>query len=304
MRPTAALLALLLLAGVPAAAQTAYSVQSDGDDKLYSIDLRTGVARAIGATGFPDIESLTFSPGCEKLYGVDDAQDRFVECDVETGACAAVGALGVDLTDTGLAAAFNGVYYLSTDVPNPAALYTVNPATGRITQTGPQGFHVTGLAARPKNLTSNCPSGLFGLEGDTPRGAPSRLFCFDLGTGSARVVGPLRALTITDGGLDFAADGTLYGISDGLAAGAEPSRIFTADTRTGEAHVVAAVTVNGRGVSGFEGLAIAGGICGGIVQERQSVIEVPALEAWGLAGLALLLAGAGALLLRRRMHLS
>jgi LPXTG-motif cell wall-anchored protein len=64
--------------------------------------------------------------------------------------------------------------------------------------------------------------------------------------------------------------------------------------------VVAAVTVNGRGVSGFEGLAVAGGVCGGIVQERQSVIEVPALDGLGLAGLALLLAAGGALLLRRR----
>lgn len=307
MRRTAALfflssglLSFGLLAGLPAAAQTAYSVQSDGDDKLYSIDLRTGVARAIGATGFPDIESLTFSPGCEKLYGVDDAQDRFVECDVETGACTAVGVLGVDLTDTGLAIASNGIVYLSTDVPNPPLLYSVNLATGRVSQTGEQGFHITGLAARPKNLTSNCPSGLFGLEGDTPRGSASRLFCFDLGTGRARTVGPLRALTITDGGLDFAADGTLYGISDGLAAGAEPSRIFTADTRTGEARVVTAVTVNGRNAFGFEGLAIAGGICGAIVQEPQSVLEVPVLDGWGLAGLSLLLAAAGALLLRRR----
>ena len=120
------------------------------------------------------------------------------------------------------------------------------------------------------------------------------------GTGAARVVGPLRALTITDGGLDFDADGTLYGISDGLAAGAEPSRIFTANTRTGEARVVTAVTVNGRGVSGFEGLAIDDGICRDIVLARQSLLEVPALDGWGLAGLTLLLAAAGALLLRRR----
>jgi hypothetical protein len=292
-------LPLLSLASRPAAAQTAYSVQSDGDDKLYSIDLTTGVAKAIGPTGFGDIESLTFSPGCDTLYGVDDVTDKLVKCDTATGACEEVGKLGYDVTDTGLAVGSNGRYYMSTDVPTPETLFMIDPATGSATKVGPQGFHVTGLAGRGKDLESKCPSGLFGLEGDTPRGKASQLLCLDLGTGAAHAIGPLKAVTITDGGLDFTIDGTLYGISDGLQAANDPSRIFVADPDTGNARVVATVTVNGRPAFGFEGLAIAEGICNGVVGEGQSVLEVPALGGWGLAGLGLLLAGAGAFTLRR-----
>ncbi|HEX2643722.1 MAG TPA: IPTL-CTERM sorting domain-containing protein [Thermoanaerobaculia bacterium] len=300
MRRTAILLFLSMLPGLSLSAQTAYSVQSDGDDKLYSIDLHTGVAKAIGATGFGDIESLTFSPGCDTLYGVDDVTDVLVKCDIATGACEEIGKLGYDVTDTGLAVASNGRYYMSTDVPTPETLFSIDPASGSATKVGPQGFHVTGLAGRRKDLASKCPSGLFGLEGDTPRGKASQLLCLDLGTGAAHAIGPLKALTITDGGLDFTLDGTLYGISDGLQAANDPSRIFTADPDTGEAHVVATVKVNNRPAFGFEGLAIADGICDGVIDERQSVLEVPALDGWGLAGLGLLLAAAGAVVLRRR----
>lgn len=305
MQRTAVFLTILTIfllggTGLPAAAQTAYSVQSDGDDKLYSIDLATGAAKALGATGFKDIESLAFSPGCETLFGIDDVEDVLVQCDLDTGACTAVGKLKVDVTDTGLAVAANGLLYMSTDIPNPPRLYAINSGTGAATLVGEQGFAVTGLAGRPKDLGAECPSGLFGLQGDTPRGAASHLLCFDLSAGVAERVGQLKAVTITDGGLDFDVNGTLYGLTDGNAAGAEPSRIFRVNTETGAAQVVKAVTVNGRPVSGFEGLAIAEGICREVVSERQSVLEVPVLDGWGLAGLALLLAAAGAVALRRR----
>lgn len=300
MRRTAILFLLSMLAGLSLHAQTAYSVQSDGDDKLYSIDLRTGVAKAIGPTGFGDIESLTFSPGCDTLYGIDDVTDVLVQCDTATGACEEVGRLGYDVTDTGLAVASNGRYYMSTDVPTPENLFMIEPATGSATKVGPQGYHVTGLAGRGKDLEAKCTSGLFGLEGDTPRGRQSQLLCLDPGTGAAHPIGPLKALAITDGGLDFTIDGTLYGIADGLQAANEPSRIFTVNPDTGEARIVATVKVNNRAAFGFEGLAIEEGICNGVVGERQSVLEIPALDGWGLAGLVLLLAAAGILAVRRR----
>lgn len=301
MRRTALLLLFCSLAvGVlPAAAQTAYSVQSDGDDKLYSIDLATGEATEIGPTGFQDVESLTFAPGCDTLYGVDDVVDKLVTCNVQTGHCTEVGRLGVDITDTGLAVASNGQYYVSTDVPVPENLYRTDPRAGTATRVGAQRFHITGLAARlpSPDPSEKCRSGIFGLEGDTRRGVSSKLLCVSEANGTATPIGPL-GLTITDGGLDFSADGILYGITDGNAAGDEPSRIFTVNPDTGAATVVAAVTVGGRPVSGFEGLAVADGVCTEILP--QSVLEVPALDTWGAAGLFLLLSAAGFAALRRR----
>ena len=44
-----------------------YSVRSDADDRLYRIDLSTGIATDIGATGLTDIEGLAFQPGTKGL---------------------------------------------------------------------------------------------------------------------------------------------------------------------------------------------------------------------------------------------
>ena len=69
-------LGVILLAGVlPLAAQTGYSVRSDGtdstDDVLFSIDLKTGVAAPVGPTGFEDVEGLSFDRDCKNLFAVD-----------------------------------------------------------------------------------------------------------------------------------------------------------------------------------------------------------------------------------------
>ncbi|HVS00051.1 MAG TPA: hypothetical protein VMW27_25720 [Thermoanaerobaculia bacterium] len=287
-----AALALGLLFQAPAAAQAptqvAYAVRSDGDDKLYSINLTTGVATAIGDAGFDDVESLAFSPECETLYGVDDVDDRLVTCSLTSGACTAVGGpLGVDVTDTGLAFDFEGHLYMSTDAPkNPTSSYRLNPETGAATLLGNQRQSVTGLAATF--------TGIYGLGGD---GANNLVTLSPL-TGEVTQIAPLSGVAITDAGLDFDVSGILYGLSDGSGRnGTGPSQLFTVNLETGAAHVVANVTVGGRPANGFEGMAIAGGICRDL--DTKVLDDAPTLSQWGLLALLASLAATGVLLLRR-----
>jgi len=61
----------------------------------------------------------------------------------------------------------------------------------------------------------------------------------------------------------------------------------------------------GAALDGFEGLAIADGVCKNLVAPpppppRQSPTEIPALGSWGLAALTLALTALGVLALRRR----
>jgi hypothetical protein len=303
-RGTAVLiLSLALVVGVSpqVLAQTAYSVRSDGpsasqDDILYSIDLQTGKATKIGsAAGFEDVESLTFDPGCKKLYGVDDESDKLVTCDVESGTCSEVGPLGVNITDTGLAWGADGNLYMSTDAPKkPVSFYKIDPETGAATVVGDQGQEVTGLAANK--------DGVYGLGGD----GASNLVRIDTRDGHALAIGPLKTVVLVDGGLDFDADGTLWGIHDGSVGRVGHAQIFTVDLTTGAATVAATVTdaTSGAALDGFEGLAIADGVCSTLgapgPPPAQSPDEIPTLGPWGLAALGLALSGLGVLALRRR----
>lgn len=282
-----------LVAGLPSAVQAepiAYSVRSDGndgqDDYLYRIDLATGIATPVGPTGFEDVEGLSFNADCATLYGVDDTTDRLLTCDTETGACTQVGALGVDITDTGLA--FLGArLFMSTDAPkNPSRFYQVDPLLGTATLVGPQPQEVTGLAAGPL--------GVFGLGGD----GRDNLVEIDAVTGAATVIGSLGTVLPSDGGLDFDAQGVLWGIEDrGLR---NPSRIFRVNTTTGAATLGATVHLaNNTNLVGFEGLAIDEGVCS-VLGNAPGVTDVPTLGEWGLIALTSLLSWAGIALLRRR----
>jgi hypothetical protein len=286
------LLALALASPSFAAVGTGYSVQSDGSQKLYKIDLVTGVATPLGVTGFEGIEGLAFDPGCKKLYGVDDVKDRLVTCDLETGACTTVGSLGLDITDTGLAFAKDGRLFMSTDAPkNPLRFFALDPETGAATWIGNQGTEVTGLAG---NLFA-----LYGLGGD----GKDNLVIVDPASGKATPVGPLGTVTLQDGGLDFDRDGTLYGLNDlgpGTNASGKPSQLFKIDTQTGKATVVVTLKdPSGKPINGFEGLAIEGGICAAQGFGEAVAVEAPALDAWGLGLLAVGLATAALFVLRR-----
>ena len=213
-------------------ATSAYAVQSDGDDRLYRIDLTTGTATAIGTgTGFPDIEGLAFD-AAGTLYGVDDVNEQLVRINTTTGVGTLVGPLNVVVTDVGLAFDCAGNLWMSTDLPG--TFYRVDTTTGAASPVGPQGQPVTGLTA-----LGNTGYGLGGDETDN-------LVTIDTATGEATVVGPLGGtLTVTDGGLDFDDAGVLWGLED-------QGQIFTINRTTGTA------TLGATTLTGFEGMAISG----------------------------------------------
>jgi hypothetical protein len=226
-----AVVGLLALSMYPARAQTGFSVLSDGDDILYSINLATGVATPIGAgVGFGDVEGLTFSAG-GVLYGVDDATNTLITINTVTGVGTAVGPLGVAFTDLGLTFDAAGNLWMSADAPGD--FFSINPATGAATLVGAQGQEVTGLA--------NSGNVIYGLGGD----GTNNLVTINTATGAATPIGPLVNITLSDGGIDFDGAGVLWGVND-------TGQIFTINTATGLA-TFAATTL-----TGFEGLAIPG----------------------------------------------
>jgi len=303
MRGGSALILILSLAMLApasqAGAQTGYAARAEGSgssphDVLYSIDMRSGLARRIGsAGGFQGVESFTFGAGCGTLYGVDDVTDQLVTCDIQSGACTAVGPLGVDITDTGLAYGADGFLYMSTDAPKPSKLYKLDARTGKATLIGNQGQEVTGLAADN--------TGLYGLGGD----GRDNLVKMDTETGQATLIGPLKTVILVDGGIDFDAGGTLWGIHPGSVGRVGHSQTFTIDTTTGAATIVAEVrdAASGNYLDGFKGIAIGDGICsqlGPFTPPNQGgPTEIPALDDRGLAVLALVLTACGIVALRR-----
>jgi hypothetical protein len=290
---------LVSLSASPAGAQTGYSTRpsfssSSPDDLLYAIDLQTGMATKIGsAGGFQGVESFTFDPGCKTLYGVDDVTDQLVTCDIQSGTCKAVGPLGVDITDTGLAFGADGILYMSTDAPKPSKIYKLNPATGKATLLGAMGQEVTGLAADR--------TGLYGLGGD----GRNNLVKIETATGQATTLGPLKTVVLVDGGIDFDADGTLWGIHPGSVGRVGHSQTFKIDLATGAATIVAQVkdAANGSLLDGFKGLAIADGVCKNLAPPPPppggAAIAIPALEAWGIAALTLILTACAIASLRK-----
>ncbi len=248
-----------------------YSVQSDGDDQLYSIDLTTGVATAIGPVGFTDVEGLAFHPLTRVLYGVDDDTDQLITIDLNTGAGTAVGPLNVLFTDMGLTFDQHANLWMSTDIPED--FYSINPGTGAATAIGNQGQDVTGLA-------SSFDGTIYGLGGDHVNNTVT----INTVTGLATPVGLLLNVDVTDGGIDFDAEGTLWGLED-------TGTIFTIDPMTGEATVVTTT------LTGFEGLAIPRGwIVGG---EILSVDTLTLILPYVLFG-ALAVAGTAGILLKKK----
>lgn len=110
---------------------------------------------------------------------------------------------------------------------NPSNLYILSPTTGAIvSNVGPIGFAVTGLAVHPTTGV------LYGSTGNQSPTAPGTLITIDRATGQGTVVGAFGIASQTMADLTFTRDGTLYGWlvpSDDL---------HTIDVTTGQATIV------------------------------------------------------------------
>ncbi len=263
---------MLAFPPIAANAQTGFSV-SDQDDQLYSIDLPSGTATPIGATGFDSIRCLAFD-ATGTLYAVDTATDQLVTCDTNSGACSAVGALGVDIGDCGLTFDCSGELFLAEE--GDSIFYSINPDTGQATAIGNQGHPVTGLASSLG--TPSCASGVFALGGNNT----DVLGCMDVITGAFQEIGPLNNVAdVDEGGIDFDSLGRLWGIED------DGSLIFTIDPNTGNATIVTST------IRGPEGLAIDAPTC--------EPPAIPTMSEWGLILMAAVLGIVGFIVYRRKM---
>lgn len=277
---------LVLAASMAANAQTAYIIDSDGTNHLWSLNLATGVATDIGGPlNYSQIEGLATSAG-GTIYGVDDETDTLVTINTSTAVATAVGSgdgnLGVDVNGVGLAFDAAGDLWMTSE--NTNALYSVNPATGGATLIDDtHDPDITGLAA--------CGTLLFGLADNV-----SQFASLDPVTGASTIIGGLNNVTVPDdGGLTFAGNGVLFGVSDD-DEGAGTSEIFTIDILTGNATYIADVTDGVDPIVGIESITSTSAppaFCAGA--------SVPMLGGSSLAVLVLLVGAAAIWVIRFRL---
>lgn len=124
-------------------------------DVLFQIDPATGKRvpnafgpgidyRVISGTGLlDDIDDITIQPGAGQMYAASTenrGNSVLATLDKSSGVGSVLGSFGVKNVE-GLAFLNDGLLYASTGILSPAAtwnrLYTVNPATGAVTEIGP-----------------------------------------------------------------------------------------------------------------------------------------------------------------------
>ena len=285
--------AALALAVAAYASPTGYSVRSDVDRKLYSINMATGVATELGVTGFSKIEALAINAAGE-IYGVNPATAQLVKCSATTGACAAVGvltSLPQVQSNAGLAFSSVGILYLAVN----AVIYRVDPATGATAALGGTGPAISGLAG--VSPSASCPSGVYGLGGNTDRG---KFYCINITTGSATLLGTIGASPL-DSGLDGdPVTGLVWGISND-----DPGQVFSINTTSLALANTNTITLAGKAIGGFESLAVARTTTTVVppvvvITPAADPLIVPTLSLEALAALALLLATGAALVFRAR----
>ncbi len=262
-------------------------MRSDVDRKLYSLDLATGVATELGATGFSKMEGLAVNAAGE-IYGVNPATAQLVKCSVTTGACAAVGLLtGLPQVqaNAGLAFSSTGALYLAVN----AVIYRVDPATGATTALGNTGPAISGLAG--VSPTAACASGIYGLGGNSDRG---KFYCINITNGNAVLLGTVGVAPL-DSGLDGdLTTGLVWGISND-----DPSQVYAINTTSLAISNTHTVTLAGKAIGGFESLAVARTTTTEVppvvvTPSATHAVPVPTLSPAWLVALVLLLATAAA----------
>lgn len=240
---------LVLAVALPAAASaqpSGFAVNSDDRDeadRLLSIDLPSGTTTLVGELPslLEDVEGLAFAPDGQ-LYGADSATRTLVRVNLETGGAQSVdgrtGNLGFapgGSLDFGLTFTCDGRLLLAAE--QTRSLYEVDRDTGAARLVGALG----GLGDAMTAVASFGPD-VYGLA------AGGGFYRIDAEAGTAEWLATIDAFEITDGGLAFDDEGTLWAVASDFSF--DPSRIFTIDPASG------AVTERSRTRPGVESLAI------------------------------------------------
>jgi IPTL-CTERM motif len=291
----------------PADAATLYGAangfgQGSGPSSLYSIDPATGAATLIGPIGFTNVTGLAFL-GDGRLVGSANGDDIFgaqssilIEIDPTTGAGTLIGE--IDTNQTGGCGRMPDITYdPSTDTlygyadfcglgvvegDTPEGLFTIDPNTGAGTSVGESGYTGggNGLAREPSTgifyATPDDNNSLVILDPVTSAGS-------DVPGSAGNVLGNVNALAFDPD------SGVLYGSqrlqASGVAEGA-PSVFSLLTIATGDG----TETTVGTTETGLDAI---------VFGPEPSPLEIPALSIWGLALLAVALAGAALAFLRR-----
>jgi hypothetical protein len=263
--------ALLLACACVQAQPFGFVVNSDGvdpsmsPDTLYRINLATGEAVSIGATGFQDIEALAFDENGQ-LYGVDDASNTLLRMDAFSGAGIRVGGsennLGLNATtsfDFGMTFVCGSTQPLLTSDTTNQVFQLDLADNGRAQEIGSFGdVSLTGLA-------SAVIDGEFRIYGIGSGNINPGLYQVDPESLQTSLVSPLAgAASYNDAGLAFDASGNLWAITDRTAVNGQNSgsQILSIDLNSGTASIVAET------FTGIESLAITALNCSGIIDDE------------------------------------
>ncbi|MEZ6234264.1 MAG: GC-type dockerin domain-anchored protein [Phycisphaerales bacterium] len=220
----------------------AYSVQSNGDDHLYRINLMTGVATDLGLIGLNDAEGVSDGPG-DRLFAIGGTVEEFWNITSTPGSL--VGATGpLGGIDSGLDWDGTTMWHAGANTGATGTLINrVNPATGAVTNVS------TAAGVFFDNIAVDGNGMAYGVDGIFT----DSLYRVNPNTGATTLVGNLGLGDISvQVGTSFGPGGRLFALfSDG--------NIYTIDTNTGAATFQAAVTVGGVPTGGWEGLGIIGG---------------------------------------------
>jgi hypothetical protein len=217
-----------------ASGQVGYSIQSNGDDHLYEIDLVTGLATDQGLINFGDSEGMTFGPG-GFLYGIGGSIDEFWNVTTNT----LIGPTGTRTgSDAGLDWDGSTMYNLNGS-SGGSGLYTIDTTSGMATQIGSSTIFADNLAIHPAGRA-------FAIDGVFT----DSLYAVDLSTGELVLVGSLGVGNIS---VQF---GSAF-VIDRLYALASDGGIYTVDTLTGAMTLNTMVKdASGNTMTGWEGLAV------------------------------------------------
>jgi hypothetical protein len=197
---------------------------------------------------FVAVPSLA-APGKGLLYATTRALD-FISINPATGAPTLVGNTGVGpLPALGVSPA-TGIIYAGQGQGTPL-VYTVNPGTGALTLVGDSGLGFSAISSMDFG-PGNALYASVNIVGDGSTGGDN-LATINPGTGIATVIGPYGGCfggACTLEGMEaiaFDASGTLYGTTSN---GTAPPALYTINTATGQATLVANLSTPPPGVLG------------------------------------------------------